>query len=77
MKISEHIISNENGTEYFNIFFKVSNQTDLTFEQYNEIEYLIYKKLNDYKNEIKEIEKINYDTKRKSRRVSKYIYEFK
>jgi len=55
MKISEHIISNENGTEYFNIFFKVSNQTDLTFEQYNEIEYLIYKKLNDYKNEIKEI----------------------
>jgi hypothetical protein len=58
MKISEHIISNENGTEYFNIFFKVSNQTDLTFEQYNEIEYLIYKKLNDYKNEIKEIEKL-------------------
>jgi len=58
MKISEHIISNENATEYFNIFFKVSNQTDLTFEQYNEIEYLIYKKLNDYKNEIKEIEKL-------------------
>jgi hypothetical protein len=58
MKISEHIISNENGTEYFNIFFKVSNETDLTFEQYNEIETLIYKKLNDYKNEIKEIEKI-------------------
>jgi hypothetical protein len=72
MKISEHIISNENGTEYFNIFFKVSNQTDLTFEQYNEIKYLIYKKLNDYKNEIKEIEKlINYDKKRTSRRVSK------
>jgi hypothetical protein len=49
MKISEHIISNENGTEYFNIFFKVSNETDLTFEQYNEIETLIYNKLNDFK----------------------------
>jgi len=47
MKISEHIVSNENGTEYFNIFFRISNPTDITLEQYKEIEYLIYKKLYD------------------------------
>jgi hypothetical protein len=58
MKISEHIISHVNGTEYFDIFFKVSNKTDITSEQYYEIEYLIYKKLEDYKNETKEIEKL-------------------
>jgi hypothetical protein len=61
MKISEHIISNENGTEYFDIFFKVSNQTDLTLEQYKEIEYLIYKKLYDYKSE-KQIKKTHNST---------------
>lgn len=49
MKISEHIVSNENGTEYFDIFFTVSNETDLTLEEYKEILDLIYKKLYDYK----------------------------
>lgn len=49
MKISEHIVSNENGTEYFDIFFRVSNERDLTLEEYKEIEDLIYKKLYDYK----------------------------
>lgn len=49
MKISEHIVSNENGTEYFDIFFRVSNETDLTLEEYKEILDLIYKKLYDYK----------------------------
>jgi hypothetical protein len=54
MKISEHIISPINGLEYFDIFFKVSNKTDLTLKQYKEIEDLIYKKLNDYAKKIKE-----------------------
>lgn len=51
MKISEHIISNENGTEYFDIFFKVSNRVDLTLKQYKEVETLIYRKLKELEDE--------------------------
>jgi hypothetical protein len=52
MKISEHIVSNENGTEYFDIFFRISNPRDITLEQYKEIEDLIYKKLYDYERKV-------------------------
>jgi hypothetical protein len=45
MKISEHIISPHNGTEYFTIYFEVSNPKDLTLKEYKEIEDLIYKKI--------------------------------
>ena len=53
MIISEHIISRENGTEYYNINFKVSNRNDITSKQYNEIEDLIYEKLKQIENEKK------------------------
>lgn len=58
MTISEHIISPINGVEYFDIFFRVSNQKDITSEQHREIEDLIYKKLEDYKKETKKTENL-------------------
>ena len=45
MKLSEHIVSIENGTEYFNIFFEVCSRTDLTVKEHKEIEDLIYERL--------------------------------
>jgi hypothetical protein len=51
MIISEHIISRENGTEYYNINFKVSNRNDITAKQYEEIETMIYEKLKQIKDE--------------------------
>lgn len=51
MIITHHIISQKNGTEYYDIFFKVSSVKDLTFEQYKEVEDLIYEKLKEIKDE--------------------------
>jgi hypothetical protein len=58
MKISERIISNAHGTEYYNIFFEIVNGKDITRKQYQEIEYLISKKIKEF-NEINN--KINRD----------------
>ena len=41
MKISEHCISQENGTEYFKITFNIYNKKDITLSDYKKIEYFI------------------------------------
>jgi len=51
MIISEHIISRENGTEYFEITFKVVSKKDLTFKEYNDLETLIYIELQKIRND--------------------------
>ena len=45
MKISEHIINQEQREEYFKIFFEIPSNKDITYRQYQEIEDLIYKKI--------------------------------
>jgi hypothetical protein len=45
MIISEHIMSIENGTEYYKINFTICNDYDITAKQYEEIETMIYNKL--------------------------------
>jgi hypothetical protein len=53
MTISKHIISPANGTEYFEITFNVVNQKDITYQQYKNIETLIYIELQKIKNDTK------------------------
>jgi len=45
MIISKHIISPENGTEYYEIIFKVCSKNDLSLKDYQEIDDLIYEKI--------------------------------
>jgi hypothetical protein len=58
MIISERIISKENGTEYYNINFKVFSPNDITAKQYEEIETMIYEKLKQIEDE-KRIQNVN------------------
>jgi hypothetical protein len=51
MIISKHIVSPENGTEYYEIIFKVCSRKDLSLEDYKEIDDLIYEKLKEQENE--------------------------
>lgn len=51
MKVSEKFVSNENGTEYFKIFFEILNDSDISFEEHKEIQSLIYEKLQSFKEE--------------------------
>jgi hypothetical protein len=43
MKISEHIISQENGTEFYKIYFEVYLDKDITYEKHKEIQLTIEK----------------------------------
>ena len=45
MKVSEHIISQENGVEYYKIYFEVYTDKDITYEKHQEIQLLIEKNL--------------------------------
>jgi hypothetical protein len=45
MKISEHIINEENGTEYFKIYFEVYDIKDISLKKYKEIQLEIEKLL--------------------------------
>ena len=58
MKVSEKIINWSQGSEHYNIFFEIVNGKDITTKQYQEIEYLISKKIKEF-NEINN--KINRD----------------
>jgi hypothetical protein len=45
MIISEHIMTRDNGTEYYNINFKICSKKDITAKEYEEIEAMIYNKI--------------------------------
>ena len=45
MKISEHCISRENGTEYYKIIFNIYNKKDVSQTDYNRIQYMIEEEL--------------------------------
>ena len=51
MVITKHIVSPENGTEYYEIIFKVCSRNDLSLKDYQEIEYLIYERLKKKEND--------------------------
>jgi len=59
MKISERIISNAHGTEYYNIFFEIVNGKDITTKQYNEIMYLISEKIKEFNEINKQVNRDN------------------
>jgi hypothetical protein len=45
MKVSEHIINQENGVEYYKIYFEAYADKDITYEKHKEIQLLIEKNL--------------------------------
>jgi hypothetical protein len=63
MKISEHCISQENGTEYYKITFNIYNKIDISQSDYNYLENLIEEEL--YK--IEENNKYTFSLSEKNR----------
>jgi len=59
MKISERIISDAYGTEYYNIFFEIVNRKDITRKQYQEIKYIIQQKINEFNEINKQVNRDN------------------
>ena len=59
MKTSERIINWLQGSEHYNIFFKIVNGKDITTKQYIEIEYIIQQKIKEFNEKNNKINREN------------------